>query len=77
MQYRFSRLPTSSQLIGHGYITNFLSTLPIIRGPSLILNSIYRPFSPSKSNESWDDDGLPKIPTHEIFNPPKDQGSIG
>ena len=31
----------------------------------------YRPFSPSKSNEFWDDDGLPKIPTHEIFNPPK------
>ena len=41
-----------------------------------ILKSIYRPFSPSKSNESWDDDGLPKIPTHEIFNPPKEQGSI-
>merc|ERR1711899_316911 len=35
------------------------------------MKSILRPFSPSKSNESWDDDGLPKIPANEIFNPPK------
>jgi len=46
------------------------------QGP-INMKSILRPFSPSKSNESWDDDGLPKIPTHEIFNPPKDQDNKG
>ena len=34
------------------------------------MKSILRPFSPSDSQ--WDDDGLPKIPPHEIFDPPKE-----
>ena len=35
------------------------------------MKSILRPFSPSKSSDSWDDEGLPKIPANEIFDPPK------
>ena len=51
--------------------TTFFKCALSLQHPFILIFNISRPFSPSKSNESWDDDGLPKIPANEIFNPPK------